>query len=348
MSLAALGLTVRDERVYRALLGRRLASPAELAAAVGLAPRTCERAVATLLELRLLEADESSALGVRVRLPSLALAELAQRRAEQVSRSLVEIASVQANFVVLDELARQAAAPRTPSLGIDGTGAAAAVVVRGSDVRACIEGLARETSRSVDSITDTSPATWNAGAPDVVRTVRQGVATRWLLHRDKLALPSYQEQVRACLVLGAEVRTIGRQLSRLLIADGSTALLPDDADHPSDGLVLVRHPVVVARLQEVFELIWAASVRVRLDGGVARAEAPVVTDPSVRELLTALATGATDEVAARSLSISVRQLQRRTKTVFEQLGAVNRFDAGVRAERLGLVDDADAPPRPDT
>ena len=48
-------------------------------------------------------------------------------------------------------------------------------------------------------------------------------------------------------------------------------------------------------------------------------------------------TGATDDVIARQLGISPRTLRRRLHDLFDELGASNRFHAGVEAARRGWV-----------
>lgn len=56
-----------------------------------------------------------------------------------------------------------------------------------------------------------------------------------------------------------------------------------------------------------------------------------------RDVLALVAAGATDEVIARQLGISPRTLRRRLRELFAELGASNRFHAGVEAARRGWV-----------
>jgi len=62
--------------------------------------------------------------------------------------------------------------------------------------------------------------------------------------------------------------------------------------------------------------------------------APTVDE---RDLLAFVAAGATDDVIARQLGISPRTLRRRLHDLFDELGASNRFHAGVEAARRGWV-----------
>jgi len=54
-------------------------------------------------------------------------------------------------------------------------------------------------------------------------------------------------------------------------------------------------------------------------------------------LLSLLATGLKDEAIARQLGVSLRTVHRRTSGLSESLGARTRFQAGVLAERRGLL-----------
>jgi DNA-binding NarL/FixJ family response regulator len=51
-----------------------------------------------------------------------------------------------------------------------------------------------------------------------------------------------------------------------------------------------------------------------------------------------LAAGMKDEKIARSLGISLRTLSRLLSEVMQELGASSRFEAGVRAAKLGWLD----------
>ena len=63
----------------------------------------------------------------------------------------------------------------------------------------------------------------------------------------------------------------------------------------------------------------------------------VVLDREQRELLRLLATGLPDTAIARRMSLAPRTLARRISSLYQMLQADNRFQAGVAAERLGLL-----------
>jgi DNA-binding NarL/FixJ family response regulator len=82
---------------------------------------------------------------------------------------------------------------------------------------------------------------------------------------------------------------------------------------------------------ELFERVWLAGTP--LNG------AP--DSPPSRgwagELPALLATGITDEVAARQLKVNVRTVRRQVAALMAYLGAGSRFQAGVEAARRGLL-----------
>ncbi|MBD8609959.1 hypothetical protein IFT77_05635 [Frigoribacterium sp. CFBP 13729] len=85
------------------------------------------------------------------------------------------------------------------------------------------------------------------------------------------------------------------------------------------------------------DVLGAGAGRVAADGPADPAtglRAPTVDE---RDLLAFVAAGATDDVIARQLGISPRTLRRRLRDLFDELGASNRFHAGVEAARRGWV-----------
>ena len=126
---------------------------------------------------------------------------------------------------------------------------------------------------------------------------------------------------------------------KLAIGDERIALLPLTAGGTVDSALIVRAPVVVSALRQLFELLWRQATpltgwqpETRLDP----------TEELDDELLALFATGLKDEAVARELGVSVRTLGRRTARLLRALGVRNRFQAGIQAERRRSV----APSRP--
>ncbi|MET4052720.1 DNA-binding CsgD family transcriptional regulator [Frigoribacterium sp. PvP054] len=176
---------------------------------------------------------------------------------------------------------------------------------------------------------------------------------------------------------GEEARITHDLPVKLAVADRRVALVSigHDPDRP-EALVTESEPLVAA-LYDLFEARWRsalpvpgapgaggpavdwAEVAARLaastptsapwpdpassavGGSPTRDEEARVASrpptPAERDLLALVAAGATDEVIASQLGISSRTLRRRLHALFDELGASNRFHAGVEAARRGWV-----------
>ena len=76
------------------------------------------------------------------------------------------------------------------------------------------------------------------------------------------------------------------------------------------------------------------------DESVLRAAAPAAADPvspRERDVLTALAAGATNPAIARELGLSPNTVKQHASSIFRKLGVRNRAEAVRRADELGLL-----------
>ena len=172
---------------------------------------------------------------------------------------------------------------------------------------------------------------------------------------------------------GEEARVTHDLPVKLAVVDRAVALVSvgplDDPTAPPEALV-TESPALIAALCDLFESRWRTALPVPVladpaDGapvdwatvaaqlaaateadsgpgalGSGSGGAPTPTrPPSVdeRDLLALVAAGATDDVIARQLGVSPRTLRRRLRDLFDELGASNRFHAGVEAARRGWV-----------
>jgi DNA-binding CsgD family transcriptional regulator len=92
-------------------------------------------------------------------------------------------------------------------------------------------------------------------------------------------------------------------------------------------------PETTAALGYLFHGLWEEGVP--LDG----AEAPAHRGDE-QSILLLLARGLTDQQIARKLDVSERTVGRTVSRVMRELHVRSRFEAGVRAARLGWLEDA--------
>ncbi|MFF0266769.1 LuxR C-terminal-related transcriptional regulator [Kribbella sp. NPDC004536] len=135
----------------------------------------------------------------------------------------------------------------------------------------------------------------------------------------------------ALALAGVAVRTIPQVPMNAIVIDGSVAVLP--ADTTNGSVAVLRLTSVVVTAFELFERIWPDAVP--LTGTYVPDEAGLSLRE--RELLRLLALGATDEVTAAQLGISVRTVRRTVAQLMNRLGARSRFQAGMKAADRGWL-----------
>ncbi|MET9695876.1 helix-turn-helix transcriptional regulator [Streptomyces sp. NPDC006529] len=152
----------------------------------------------------------------------------------------------------------------------------------------------------------------------------RGVRMRTLYqHTARYSRPTaaYVDRVTA---RGAQVRTLGDGLMRMIVIDGRTALMavPDAAG----AALLVREPAVVHFMREAFERAWVQAEP--FASSVGPDQARLLSDQLRRMIVRMLAEGLEDKVIARRLGMSERTCQRHIAEVMRAVGAKSRFHAG--------------------
>jgi hypothetical protein len=156
----------------------------------------------------------------------------------------------------------------------------------------------------------------------------RGVRVRGIYAPEALEVPGALELLRAAVAGGEEARVYVDVPLKLAIADESVAILPFTAKTSVmiDSALVVYAPTLLDALGKLFDLLWQ----------VAEPILPASEDTDDR-LLSLLAAGLKDEAIARQLGVSLRTVHRRTSELSLSLGARTRFQAGVLAERQGLL-----------
>ncbi|MEU9377257.1 LuxR family transcriptional regulator [Streptomyces sp. NPDC048255] len=174
-----------------------------------------------------------------------------------------------------------------------------------------------------------SQAVWNVVA-GLLRGHGAGVDIRVLCTRTSLDQQQFGGDGDETGSLKVRVSDLPRLTA--VIVDGQTALVC--AESAVGGRASVIQAESVNRtLRMLFESIWqSAAVPNQLSSFGRRDHSD-----TVRQVLKYLKLGLTDEVAARELSVSVRTYRRYVAEIMTMLGADSRFQAGVRAARLGLL-----------
>lgn len=185
-------------------------------------------------------------------------------------------------------------------------------------------------------------AHWPYALPDLLSGstvhVERGVTTRILCQHTVRTSLAMQPSVRGAVEAGAEVRTLAELTTCMLVFDRKVAFVPlDDVQDRSNGAVVITDRHLVRFLCSVHDRLWREAVPYK---GLANGYQGKV-GALEKSLLRGLATGEKDEVIARRLGMSVRTCRRRISALLQELGATSRFQAGVRAARLGWLDKPD-------
>jgi DNA-binding CsgD family transcriptional regulator len=165
------------------------------------------------------------------------------------------------------------------------------------------------------------------------RSLQQGrVGYRVVYDQQSVALPGRLENIWDGIRRGERARVGAGVPVKLVISDRTEAIISSPADFER-GLAYVLHPSSLLDLAGgLFEATWDRAMPLnRTD----RNDATI--DETDRQLLGLLATGATDEVIARTFGWSIRTVQRHLHEIMRRVGAQTRFQAGMEAVRRGWV-----------
>jgi len=202
-------------------------------------------------------------------------------------------------------------------------------VVRGA--RELFESTSRLFERTTTSLDCAAKelVTWHNARHD---QVPPGVALRKLYRPSALLDPSLSQHLHTMVERGAGVRISDEQINETVILDRKTVILAGDTSYGERSYSIISVPEVVHGVQSLFDAAWRAATDFAVydrDAAELRSLAPRILDH--------LNTGATDEAAARALGLSVRTYRRRVAELMSALGATSRFQAGARAQELGLI-----------
>ncbi|MEU3526746.1 hypothetical protein AB0E62_23240 [Streptomyces sp. NPDC038707] len=159
-----------------------------------------------------------------------------------------------------------------------------------------------------------------------------GVVYRAIYHGsafdDPIAWPNMARMIEA----GEQARTLDDPPMKLAIRDSDLAVVTLAADdRPGLVSLLVRPSGLFQALSHTFESLWKLAVPVSAAG----IGTPI--DARDRQILTLMASGATDDAIARHLGLGRRTVVRRVSALLVSLGATTRFQAGVQAARRGWL-----------
>ncbi|MFF1797613.1 LuxR C-terminal-related transcriptional regulator [Kitasatospora sp. NPDC086009] len=334
--LEKLGLGAEAGSVYKEMLKDPQSGPADIAGRLGWTEARVRSSLDELARLALLRPSWQDPGVLKPVEPEVGLRYLLDRREAELQRRLLEIEQGRRDLVeVVAEYANLTRSSRT---------SADVEVLEGIDsIRLRIESLATGCTEEVLGFVTSgvmSEANIEASRPLDLRVLRGGVRLRSIYLESIKNDNNTIAYAHWLTEQGAQVRVAPTLPPRMVIYDRSTAIVPVDPEETRRGALVLRGHGVVGALCELFERVWQSSLPV-----ASEPEAPVGREqpelsPRSQAILVLLAKGATDEMIARRLGVSVRTVRRGTAELAAQLGAKTKFQAGMMALQHGWVDPA--------
>ncbi|MFI8826840.1 LuxR C-terminal-related transcriptional regulator [Streptomyces sp. NPDC053431] len=332
--------------LYQELRRRGVSNYSEVAASLGLAPEEYERCRAELIALGLIVPTTSThapprdlrgtewrpdADAVASVDPEIALLRVLDRERERLREHLAEADQA---YSTLETLASTVLRP--------GALARAEITVEAITdyrrIQQALEDIVDVTQRTSCSMYPTGPA---RQAPERIferdrRKLDQGVRVRAIYRSWDAARPEAAEVLHRRAELGVEVRVAPELPMTMVIVDEQYALVPLRPEAPGEGAILAGGPLLVRSFLSLYEHCWHTATPFGDDlaperGGDGLSE-------QQRNALRMLAAGMKDEKIARNIGVSLRTVSRIISELMQELGASSRFEAGVRAVRLGWLD----------
>ncbi|WP_382308750.1 hypothetical protein [Herbiconiux sp. UC225_62] len=180
----------------------------------------------------------------------------------------------------------------------------------------------------------------------------RGVSWRAIYTGDSFSREDSWEEAERLAEHGEQARILAELPVKLAIADRTTALVSLSVEEGRSDAIVTESAPMVAALCDLFEFYWARALplpeaRERMRNPAAVDPDPVPTPAATvvarritreeQAILALIGAGLKDEVIARRLGMSTRSLRRRSHQLMVELGADNRFQAGVEAARRGWV-----------
>ena len=255
---------------------------------------------------------------------------LAAKRREELTRTQLSARALLADMVVDEE--------RRPDRLVEVVAGRDAVAVRFAQL---LKGVQHELL-----VFDRPPYVERPDRADsaVRELLRNGVAVRGLYAPESLEVPGALDEARDAAAAGERSRVHPAIPMKLAIADHRLALLPLSVDAVVNDALIIHPCALLDAVCALFELLWQAAVPV-FEASAASEPAAGTLSGEHDALLTALGAGLKDDAIARQVGASTRTVRRRVAELTEALRARTRFQAGVLAERRGLLSNDSRPPQ---
>lgn len=331
--LEVVGVTGMAARIYAELIETDQLTAAEVAERCSVSAQRAASELGDLVALGLVIRLTRQPARYRAIAPDLAVSALIAQREK-------ELTDARAVMHQLTEAFQETARGRHPDAQVE--------VVHGASniVRAAVRAYeqARYQLRGFDRPPySEAPGTRN---PLERRLLAAGISYRVIYDNEALAVPGrMRDDILPTAAAGEQGRVRPELPIKLIISDDQLALIPAAVtSRPIDIAFVIHKSPILTALIALFEAEWERATPI--PGVAAAADTADPTDEATRTgppdeetatLVAMLATGMTDAAIARSLSWSMRTMQRRMHQLMTDLGVTSRFQAGIAAREKGWL-----------
>ena len=328
--LGALGLDTICVQVYLMMHSAPEADAAQIAERLAIDPSEVVDALDELSDLTLLRPGLSPTQKLRPVSIERAIHTLLRQQSEQLK--------IQSSSLSVLQSAMKELLESRPTRQ-DGFGHADIETLTGSEpIQSWMERLIFRATESIWSTIPGKPMrpeTLEAARPFDQDVAQRGVPGRSLYQNSVLTDRRNLEYARWLSRLGPEIRSAPVVPIRMTIVDRSVAAIIHREPQLPVEMFVVREPALVIPLVELYEVSWAGAKPIDEPAPDGEDE----KEPTQQELalLRFLASGSTDEAAAKKLGVSVRTVRRIMAELMDQLEASSRFEAGHKATQRGWL-----------
>ncbi|GAA3101247.1 sugar-specific transcriptional regulator TrmB [Kribbella aluminosa] len=327
IELTALGLSPAEETQYRSLVVDGGATTGVLAARLGLIAAEVHEVLDALAKLGLVETVPSDDGAPRwfAAPPDVALHGLLNSRRHELSVAETSVARLAAIF--------------RSDLGQAAIGDLVEVVLGATAVRSRFLQIQRAARHEVCAFVDARPVALSGQENEAEgEALGRGVRFRVVIERSAFEAPGTVSDAVDAIESDAQVRTVDRVPTKLVVADGTVALVPLAVRGYQTAALVIRAAGLVQSLVALFESIWSSAVPIGLgDSGRPVEEAAAGPDDADLAVLALMLTGLTDDAVGKQLGMSGRTVQRRLRVLMDLTGSTSRMQLGWEASERGWV-----------
>jgi sugar-specific transcriptional regulator TrmB len=324
-ALETLGISADEERAYRALLSRRLASASDLSSALDVPARAMQRLLDALATKGLATHSPERPRRYMPVPPEFAVEAIVSQRQAELERARAAI----------PELKKHASHVRDDA----GRGEVVELVTSRDAERRIFEHAQHAARDEVVTLVRPPLRVTRLDTPfeqdqKLQRNARaRGVRYRSIVDADYLALPGAPARVRSESESGEELRVFPKLPFKIAIFDRRIAFIPLNPHEPESATLLVRSSALLDALYALFESLWERSTPLAFSAaGVPRiARAAARVPEAAAKLIPLLAAGLNDKAIAHEIDVSSATLNRRLSELMKGLDTRTRFQMGWRA-----------------